>query len=221
VAARALAHEVKTPLNALAVHIELLRQSSEKASDTPRSDAVRDRSLVSLEDSIRQIDHMVGDFMDYSAPLMMNREPVDFSEVLRASLDAVLAQCQTQGISLEINLPQGPWPLLGDGARLRQVCDNLLRNAVEAQPNGGSICAAGARDGGQVEVRLGDRGPGIPPERRNLLFEFGHSSKPGGSGIGLPLSQLIIEAHGGRLACESCDAGTTFKILLPLVESAT
>jgi two-component system sensor histidine kinase HydH len=108
----------------------------------------------------------------------------------------------------------------GDAARLRQSFDNLLRNAMEAQPNGGSIRVVARSDGQQLSIDISDGGPGIPPERRNDLFEFGKTTKVGGSGIGLPLSQLIAEAHGGSLAYQENNGnGALFRLSLPLEKS--
>jgi signal transduction histidine kinase len=110
----------------------------------------------------------------------------------------------------------------GDATRLRQAFDNLLRNAVEAQPHGGAIWVNGRKNGSWITLEFSDAGPGIPPERRANLFDFGESTKPGGSGIGLPLSQLIVEAHGGTLAYEANDesaGGSTFRLMLALDES--
>jgi signal transduction histidine kinase len=102
---------------------------------------------------------------------------------------------------------------------LRQAFDNLLRNAMEAQPGGGEILVAVNRDGTQLTVDISDAGPGISPERQSELFEFGKTTKVGGSGIGLPLSQLIVEAHGGSLAYQDRNnngAGATFRLTLPI-----
>jgi signal transduction histidine kinase len=152
----------------------------------------------------------------------MERKPLDVSGVLAVSLEAITAQCAAKGISLARDFPSGPWPLLGDETRLRQVFDNLLRNAVEAQPEGGMIVIVGHMDKGRLVLDLKDSGPGIPPERQTHLFDFGHSTKPGGSGIGLPLSQLIIEAHDGSLRYISENGewrGAIFRITLPLNET--
>src|SRR4029079_15395223 len=77
-----------------------------------------------------------------------------------------------------------PWPIQGDATRLRQSFDNLLRNAIEAQPNGGDMKVEAKTNGDQLIVDISDRGPGVPPERRSEIFEFGKTSKVGGSGIG-------------------------------------
>jgi signal transduction histidine kinase len=210
-AARTLVHEVRTPLNAMAVHLELLRQSGETL------DAEAQQELDTIETSARQVEKLVRDFADYSTPVTLERETVDLAKTLEASLEAIMAQCTAQRITIKTDLPSGPWPVHGDPHRLRQAFDNLLRNAVEAQPHGGTIHVSGERNGSQLTLRFADDGPGIPPERIATIFDFGDSTKPGGSGIGLCLSQLIVEAHGGTLDYEEDSAaGATFCLSVPL-----
>ncbi len=214
IAARTLAHEVRTPLNALVIHLEVLRNSFETKDGT---DNRPQRSIAALDSSVRQVDRLVRDFTDYSAPVTMERKQLDAAEVLAASLEAVRAQCAAQKISLSSAIPPGPWKIQGDAVRLRQSFDNLLRNAMEAQPNGGAIRVAALSNGAQLSIDISDVGPGVPPERRAELFEFGKTTKLGGSGIGLPLSQLIAEAHGGSLVYQEHNgSGATFRLTLPL-----
>ena len=102
---------------------------------------------------------------------------------------------------------------------MRQTFDNLLRNAIEAQPDGGEINVAASSSGQELIVDISDAGPGVPAERRAEMFEFGNTTKIGGSGIGLPLSQLIVESHGGSLVYQDRNGngrGATFRITLPL-----
>jgi signal transduction histidine kinase len=218
VAARTLAHEVKTPLNALAIHLEVLRN---KVSASADADAQSQRSLSALDASVRQVDRLVRDFTDYSAPVTMEKKPVDVADVLGTSLEAVGSACTAKKINLAAELVPGPWPLQGDATRLRQSFDNLLRNAMEAQPGGGEIRVSAKKNHNELIVDISDAGPGVPPERRAELFEFGKTTKVGGSGIGLPLSQLIVEAHGGSLVYQARNgngSGATFRVTLPLQE---
>ena len=135
IAARTLAHEVKTPLNALAIHLEVLR---EKIAGGDANDGDQpQRSIAALDSSIRQVDRLVRDFTDYSAPVTMERKPIDVAEVLATSLEAAGSACTAKKITLSTELAPGPWPIQGDATRLRQTFDNLLRNAMEAQPDGG------------------------------------------------------------------------------------
>jgi signal transduction histidine kinase len=214
IAARTLAHEVKTPLNALAIHLEVLRHRVRTDDD---ADAQSQRSLSALDSSVRQVDRLVRDFTDYSAPVTMERKPIDVAAVLNTSLEAMASTCTAKKINLAAELVPGPWPLQGDATRLRQSFDNLLRNALEAQPDGGEIHVSANKSGNELIVDISDAGPGVPPERRADLFEFGKTTKVGGSGIGLPLSQLIVESHGGSLAYQDRNgSGATFRVTLPL-----
>ena len=216
IAARTLAHEVKTPLNALAIHLEVLRSKLAAESDGEQMQ----RSLLALDSSVRQVDRLVRDFTDYSAPVTMERNFVDVAEVLDASLEAASSTCAAKNIALAKNLASSPWPIVGDASRLRQSFDNLLRNAIEAQPGGGEIVVTVKKDSANLTVDFSDAGPGVPPERRAQLFEFGKTTKVGGSGIGLPLSQLIVESHGGTLSYLERNGdgsqGATFRLTLPL-----
>jgi signal transduction histidine kinase len=218
-AARTLAHEVRTPLNALAIHLEVLRKTTPAGNG---SDHQHERSITALDASIKQVDRLVRDFSDYSAPVAMERKTTDVAAVLEASLEAVASQCAARNISLQRELAPGPWMIQGDNARLRQSFDNLLRNATEAVPNGGTIRVIASKSGNELVLRFTDSGPGVPPDRRADLFEFGKTTKVGGSGIGLPLSQLIIESHGGSLLYEeqsSAGTGATFRLTLPVEAS--
>src|SRR5882724_7793346 len=212
IAARTLAHEVKTPLNALAIHLEVLREKiagGDSDGDQPQ------RSIAALDSSIRQVDRLVRDFTDYSAPVTMERKPIDVAEVLATSLEAVGSACAAKKITLSADVAVGPWPILGDATRLRQTFDNLLRNAMEAQPGGGEIHVGANKTANEIVVDISDSGPGVPPERRSEIFEFGKTSKVGGSGIGLPLSQLIVESHGGSLIYHDRNgngSGATFRV---------
>jgi signal transduction histidine kinase len=216
IAARTLAHEVKTPLNALAIHLEVLRSKVVAEGD---ADAQSQRSLSALDSSVRQVDRLVRDFTDYSAPVTMERKPIDVADVLNTSLEAVGSTCVAKKINLSKDLAPGPWQVQGDAARLRQSFDNLLRNAMEAQPEGGEIRVSATKNSNELVVDISDAGPGVPPERRGELFEFGKTTKVGGSGIGLPLSQLIIESHGGSLVYQDRNgsgSGATFRVTLPV-----
>jgi len=216
IAARTLAHEVRTPLNALAIHLELLRNTAQAGNG---ADSQQQRALSALDAGVRQVDRLVREFSDYSAPVTMERKSTDVFEALTASLEAAKVQCFTRKITLKEELTAGPWTIQGDGTRLRQCFDNLLRNAMEAQPEGGTIHVFASKNPGELVLRFTDSGPGVPPERRGDLFEFGKTTKVGGSGIGLPLSQLIVESHGGLLTYEEqnqCGAGATFRLTLPM-----
>jgi signal transduction histidine kinase len=194
--------------------LEVLRN---KVSAEGDADAQSERSLSALDSSVRQVDRLVRDFTDYSAPVTMERKSIDVADVLHMSLEAIGSACAAKKINLSKNIIPGPWPIQGDASRLRQSFDNLLRNAMEAQPDGGEILVSAKQSGNELVVDISDAGPGVPIERRSELFEFGKTTKVGGSGIGLPLSQLIVESHGGSLMYQDRNGtGATFRVTLPL-----
>ena len=215
-AARTLAHEVRTPLNALAIHLELLRNPAQSTDDSGVAVDQQHRSIAALDSGLRQVNRLIRDFTDYSAPVTMEHKPVDVAEVLRTSLEAIGSVCAAQKISIAQARLQGPWQVHGDATRIRQAFDNLLRNAVEAQPDGGAIRITAEKDDSRLIVDINDAGPGVPPEQQAEIFDFGKTTKPSGNGIGLPLSQLIVEAHGGSLTYHSNGHGATFRLILPL-----
>jgi signal transduction histidine kinase len=215
-AARTLAHEVRTPLNALAIHLELLRSPVQSAEDSSTAMDQPQRSIAVLDSSLRHVNQLIRDFTDYSAPVTMEYKPVDVADVLKTSLEAIGSACADQKISLVREHFQGPWQVQGDATRLRQAFDNLLRNAIEAQPDGGEIRIRAEKDGSRLVVDINDAGPGVSLEQQPQLFEFGKTTKISGSGIGLPLSQLIAEAHGGSLTYQGNGHGATFRLILPL-----
>ena len=190
-----------------------------KVAAVGEQDDQSQRSLSALDSSVRQVDRLVRDFTDYSAPVTMEKKPIDVADVLHTSLETAGSACAAKKIKLTKDLASGPWPIQGDASRLRQSFDNLLRNAMEAQPDGGEIQVIARKNGQELVVDISDAGPGVPPERRGDLFEFGKTTKIGGSGIGLPLSQLIVESHGGSLAYHDrngAGSGATFRITLPV-----
>jgi signal transduction histidine kinase len=170
-----------------------------------------------LDSSIRQVDRLVREFTDYSAPVTMERKAIDVAQVLHTSLEAIGSACQAKQINLLTELAAGPWQVSGDATRLRQTFDNLLRNAMEAQPDGGEVVVTAKTEGTQLLIDISDAGPGVPPEQRAEIFEFGKTTKATGSGIGLPLSQLIVESHGGSLVYQERNgSGATFRVQLPM-----
>ena len=108
-------------------------------------------------------------------------------------------------------------PALFDEAQLRQAMLNLLRNAREAMPNGGTIDVTVRAEGMSVVIRVEDRGAGIPDEIRSRVFDPFFSTKGEGTGLGLAITRQIVEAHGGELACDAREGGgTTFRLALPI-----
>ncbi|EAU64392.1 two-component sensor histidine kinase [Stigmatella aurantiaca DW4/3-1] len=213
----AASHELRTPLAAAKghAHLALLKLGGEGETGTGKS----------LKIINRQIDRMtklVEDLLDISrlqaGRLSLDLERFDLGTLIRETCDrmGVLSQLHPLRVELQEQL-EGLW----DRGRLDQVLTNLLSNAIRYSPEGGEVLVKAAADGEGVQLSVKDCGVGIPPEKQGLIFErFGraHGSKYGGLGLGLTISQGIVEQHGGRIWVDSqgcAGDGSTFHVWLP------
>jgi signal transduction histidine kinase len=207
-----VAHEVKNPLNAMTIHLELLKQKL--ASPEPAA-ALRHADVIGSE--IRRLDDVVQGFLKFVRPEDVTLAPVKTSTLIAGVLDAVGPEAERSKVSCETNCQDPGLAIEGDETLLRQAFLNLAQNAIQAMPRGGKLritCAAG-RDG-RVEVRVQDTGDGIPPEHLARIFDLYFTTKKRGSGIGLSLVFRTVQLHNGDIDVESTvGTGTTFVIRLP------
>jgi signal transduction histidine kinase len=124
----------------------------------------------------------------------------------------------TQGITLQLEGVESLGQVVFHASTLRRVVFNLVQNALDATPNGGTVSLAGQGTATQVQLQVRDMGSGIPAERLEHIFEPLYTTKPGGTGLGLYIVQEIVTAHGGQITVQSMEGqGTTFSITLPRV----
>jgi len=207
-----VAHEIRNPLNSIHMNVQLLREGlKEKAPDRERVD--RTAAVVLRE--IKRLDGVVRDFVQFSRPPELRLEPGSVNHVIRAALDALDAQIREKDLQLEIDL-QSARPVPMDRDRLQQSVYNVLLNAVQILPKGGRITCRTRDSERQCLVEIADDGPGLDATRCAHIFEVFYTTKAGGSGLGLPIANRIVEEHGGRMAVQSAPGrGATFAIFLP------
>lgn len=209
-----VAHEVKNPLNAMTIHLELMRQKL--AGNVAAAPAMPHVDVISRE--IRRLDDVVQGFLKFARPEEVTLQPVDLAVLVGEVFKTIEAEAKAVGVALEESLEPGIARVEGDAPMLRQALLNLAKNAVQAMPNGGRLHAGlfGARDG-RVELRLDDTGVGIPPEHLAKIFDLYFTTKEAGTGIGLSLVYRTIQLHHGDIDVESTPGkGTTFVIKLPV-----
>ena len=212
-----VAHEVRNPLSSIGLNAELLEESIASARfDTP--DQAREARDV-LQAMSREIDRLTEITEQY---LRMARlpspqlQPEDVNELLDNVLDFSREEMERSGVTLERALDASAPRALLDEGQLRQVFLNLLRNSREAMPEGGQLRVRSRVENGAVEVVFQDTGRGMTPDVKERIFEPFFSTKEGGTGLGLAVSQQIVQAHGGSIRCESAPGqGTTFVVTLP------
>ncbi len=209
-AAAAVAHELKTPL--VAIGGFALQLQRELPPDHPHH-----RKLGIIVEQVAHMERLLREMLDYSRPLELALR----EQTLEALVSEVVSLCRPlareAGVGLEWDVSPPDCRSLLDGARMKQVLLNLVQNAVQASPRGTRVTVVARRDGDQVLVSVSDRGCGIPPAQRDKIFSPFFTTKTGGTGLGLSVSQKIVSAHGGRLElARSDDKGSTFVVYLPL-----
>jgi signal transduction histidine kinase len=208
-----VAHEVKNPLNAMTIHLELLREKMAAGASTESTSEHVD--IIGRE--IRRLDDVVQGFLKFARPEELTLQPVSPVELTRDVLKMIEPEADAAGVTLSSVYATNVPPIEADASILRQALVNLAKNAIQAMPNGGrlDVACAPTKDG-RVEIRVADTGVGISPQNLAKIFDLYFTTKPSGTGIGLSLVYRTIQLHNGDIDVESTPGeGTTFIIKLP------
>jgi PAS domain S-box-containing protein len=211
--AAGLHHEIKNPLSALSLHVQLLEERLDGQADQDVAE-----NLNVLKTEVTRINRVLESFRDYASFDKLNRADTDIVGLIRQIIELVRPQAQQQNVQIQSDLPAaGLPPFQADAARLEQVVLNLVVNALEEMRGGGTLSVSARRDeNGQVVVAVGDTGRGIPDNVSSRIFDPYFTTKTGGSGMGLAFCDKIIRQHGGQLDVQTGPSGTVFQFGLPL-----
>jgi len=221
--ARRLAHELKNPLFPLQLTVENLIRA--RALDPDEFDEVFRESTNTLGMEIANLKTIIGRFSDFSKMPKPELEHIDAKDVigrvrsLYETTGATAAPGQ-QPIRFEIDLSHEPMPLRVDPELLHRALSNLVLNAIDALPDGGTLTLAAKPLGSHIEIRVSDTGSGLTPEECERLFTPYYTTKQHGTGLGLAIVQSVISDHNGSITVESHpNQGATFIITLPKCSS--
>ena len=206
-----LAHEIRNPLNAAALQLQLLSRRAGKLDGAERLLPI----VRTVQEEIGRLSHLVDDFLLFARPTHLRLTEVDLC-ALAGRMVALEAPAAAQvGVTLQADVPTFPVTIEGDGEKLSQVLLNLMRNGVEAVAEHEGHVQVGVRphpEGAVVEVR--DDGRGIPPDLSSRIFEPFYSTKEQGTGLGMAICHSLITLHGGEITVRN-DGGAVFRIFLP------
>jgi signal transduction histidine kinase len=208
-----VAHEVKNPLNAMTIHLELLKQKL--ATNAPSDACASNVEVIGRE--IRRLDEVVQGFLKFARPEELSLRPVSPAALLDEVLKTLAVEANVTGVVLDRAIGHDVPDIEADDGILRQALLNLARNALQAMPGGGrlQLSCTTARDG-RVEIRVSDTGVGIAPEDLPRIFDLYFTTKESGTGIGLSLVYRTVQMHSGDIDVESTPGkGTAFIIKLP------
>jgi two-component system sensor histidine kinase HydH len=219
--AAGLQHEIKNPLSALMLHIQLLQERL--SHESPQPDV--NEMLEVLQAEVSRISKVLDGFRNYATVNDVGRSPVVVRNLIEKLVRLLRPQTDSHNVAIDVNLP--PIPLgtvLADEAQLEQVLLNLALNGIAAMPDGGTLTFTVSRQDAFVRIDVSDTGIGIPPEIRSQIFDPYFTTRPEGTGMGLALCYKYIRQHGGMIDFRTGDdrgglPGTEFTVLLPLDES--
>jgi two-component system, NtrC family, sensor histidine kinase HydH len=203
-----LAHEIRNPLAGIKGYSQLLQEQIQGSLHMAYLELIITETL--------RLEELVSALMSYSRQEQVSPEAVDLSSLLKHSLALILPETEGGGIIQQTFFTEGAI-VFGNRNSLEQVMLNLLKNALQAMPDGGTLRAEVHHFTRDVVVTVTDTGPGVPPENRELIFEPFHTTKPRGTGLGLAVCRKIVEEHGGTITVGGEPGnGAIFTITLPL-----
>jgi signal transduction histidine kinase len=212
--AAGVSHEIRNPLGAVFLHVDLLTEELQRPS--PDSPAVVAEALTEIKTQLARLEDLMQDYLSLVRVGAIQLQPQDLGGVVQAWATEFHALAARQGVPLQLEGLADLGAVAVHAAMLRRAVLNLVQNALEAMPQGGTLTLAGRRMPTHVQLQVRDTGSGIPAEQFTTIFEPLYTTKPGGTGLGLYIVQEIVAAHGGQVTVESVEgAGTTFTLTLP------
>jgi PAS domain S-box-containing protein len=210
-----LAHEVKNPLNAMMIHLELLKERL----DVPAEGVQQSLEVIGSE--IRRLDRVVHGFLRFIRPEELSLKLLDLNALVRDVASLMETEWQKEGIHFAFQLDPTLPLIAADEELLRQAFLNILLNACQAMPTGGIVGISTAMERwDSVRVSIADTGVGIPPDDLGKIYQLYYTTKPHGSGIGLSLVYRVVQMHNGSIEASSeLGRGTTMVVRLPVSQS--
>jgi signal transduction histidine kinase len=208
-------HEVKNPINAIVVHLELLRN---KLSGP---DARAMRHLEIIESEIQRLDRVVQTLVDFSRPVELQLKEQDLRRIVSGVLMLASAELETHNVRVSSHMPERPVITKVDADLIKQAILNVVLNGAQAMSQGGELHVTLREDGRMAAIEISDSGSGIPDDIRAKIFDLYFTTRKDGSGIGLAMTYRIIQLHNGSIDVQSeQNIGSTFTLKLPLLASA-
>jgi signal transduction histidine kinase len=207
-----VAHEIKNPLQAITVHLEVLKSKLADQYDYVGPE------IETIAREILRLDRVVKTFLDFTRPVDLRMRDIEMVGLARDVASLVGPSAGRQNVRVELDADPREIPLHADRDLLQQAILNVVVNGVEAMKNGGRLRIQLRREGDECCVNISDEGPGITPEIRDKIFHLYFSTKGKGSGIGLAMAYRVVQLHNGTIDFASEPGkGTTFRLRLPAI----
>jgi len=211
---KGVAHEVKNPINAIVLHLQLLQGKLRQVDPDTR------RHMDIIGSEIHRLDRVVQILVDFTRPRDLHLEETDLRRLLEDGVQLAGPDASRHGVAITCELPAQPLTVKVDTDFIKQAMLNVVLNGVQAMPEGGKLTISARCEDDMVVTEIRDQGNGIPADAQDKIFELYFTTKKDGTGIGLAQTYQILQWHYGSVDFESVEGqGTTFRLRLPLVQS--
>jgi two-component system sensor histidine kinase HydH len=209
-AVSALAHDMRTPLIAIAGLSRLVRKQLGEYD-------LSGEKLKLIMEEAQRLDNMVKEILDFSRPLELHASEQNVEDMLGQCLEITREVAERNQVNVRMKSSLDSLRVSLDAARMKEALINLLTNAIDASPEGETVTLSSYRKGAELFIDVSDRGCGIAFDKRGKIFSPFFTTKNEGTGLGLPITKKIVEAHQGRLEVfDNADRGVTFRVMIPI-----
>ena len=209
-----LHHEIKNPLAALSLHVQLLEEQLE--TNQPSDEVMS--MLTVIRSEVSRIGGVLEGFRNFASIGQLQTSDVNLRELIQRQIDFIHPQAEKQGVKIELKDCDPALFITVDQGRVEQVMLNLFINAIEAMPKGGNISVSAQQDGSAVKLIIADSGIGIPEKFSDKVLDPYFTTKSTGTGLGLALCDKIMRQHNGAIDFKASESGTTFYLTFPVLE---
>jgi signal transduction histidine kinase len=211
---RGAAHEIKNPLNSIALHLEILRSTLDGVA--PGGEEIE---VITRE--ISRLDRVVKTFLDFQRPVELQMGSVDLIALVNEVAALVRPTAQAQNVRIQEEIPPAEAVIQGDRDLLKQALLNVVTNGVESMKHGGLLAISVREVRSDWFITVRDQGSGIPAELRSKIYKLYFTTKGKGSGIGLAMTFRVVQLHGGTIDFASEPGkGTEFRLRFPAAQEA-